>query len=135
MFLDLQLDRARPRASAGSRRGVNVVQQTAVARSFGSVARRPLLFAPFESQLQVVVLEGALGPELAEDFAGDPDRGPALHVADDGKHLERIAARPDRLCIFTLRVPLQSRHLRTWLRLSHPRGPAVEIPAVPEWSP
>src|SRR6185295_453191 len=96
------------------------------------VARRPFLVAPFELQLQVIVLESAAGTELAEDFTRDSDRGPAIDVAGDGKHLERIAARPDRLGVFPIRVPLQPRHLRTGFRRSHPCCPAVEIRAVPE---
>src|SRR5207248_11780989 len=55
VLLDLQLDRARPRPSFGSRLCVNVVQQSTVARRRRPVARRPLLLSPFELQLQVVV--------------------------------------------------------------------------------
>src|SRR5438094_8080424 len=135
MLLDLQLNRACPRASALAGRRMNVVQQTAVSRRFGFLTRRPFLVAPFELQLQVVVLEGAFGTELAEDFARDPDRGPAIDVADDGEHLERVAAGSDRLRIFPVRVALQSRDIRTWRRLLHPCRPTVEIGPVPERSP
>ena len=75
MFLNLQLNRACPGAAVGARGGVDMVKQSAVATSLGFVARRPLLLPPFELQLQVVVLECALGAELAERLAGDPDRG------------------------------------------------------------
>ena len=111
MFLDLQLDRPCPRPSVDARLGVNVVEQTAVAGRFGSFARRPLPFAPFELQRQVVVLEGALRPKLAEYLARDADRRPAIDIADDGEHSERIAARSDWLDVFPVRVPFQTRHL------------------------
>src|SRR5438445_8946860 len=135
MFLDLQLDRARPGASALARRGVHVVQQTTVTRRFRFFARRPLLAAPFELQLQMVVLEGALAPQLAEHLSGDPDRGPAIDVADDGKDLERVATGSDRLRVFPVRVALQPRDVRTWCRLLHPSCPAVEIGPIPERRP
>src|SRR2546427_965931 len=135
MFLDLQLDRTCPGASAVTRRGVHVIQQTAVTRSFGFFARRPFLVTPLELQFQVVVLEGAFGPELAEDLAGDPDRGPAVDVADDGKDLDWVATRSDRLRVFPVRVALQPRDVGTWCGLLHPRRPAVEIGAVPQGSP
>src|SRR5438046_1104791 len=106
MLLDLQLNRACPGASAVAGRRMNVVQQTAVTRRFGFLTRRPFLLAPFELQLQVVVLEGARGPELAEDLAGNPHRGPAIDVADDGEDLERVAAGSDRFGVFPVRVAL-----------------------------
>ena len=68
MLLDLELDRARPGASFGSGRGVDVVQQTAIARGLRLVARGPFARTPLELQLQVVVLEDARRAELPEDF-------------------------------------------------------------------
>src|SRR5438046_9697219 len=81
------------------------------------------------------LLQGGLVTHFAEARAVDPDRGPAINVADDGKYLEWIAARSDRLHVFPIGIPLQARHLRTWRRLLHPRCPPVEILAVPDRSP
>src|SRR5947207_2735264 len=114
MFLNLQLNRACPGTSASARLAVNVVKQPAVARRFRLFARRPLLFTPLELQLQVVVVEGAFGTQLSEHFAGDPDRRPAIDVADDGEYFERITTGSDRLGVFPIRIAPESRNLRTW---------------------
>src|SRR5262245_14796347 len=135
MFLDLQLNRAGPSPSALARRGVHVIEQAAVARRPGAVARRPFLVAPLELQLQVIVRERSFRSELAEHFARNLDRGAPIDIADHGEDLERVATGPDRFGVVRTRVLRQPSHVRTWLWPPHPRSPTVEILAVPERSP
>ena len=112
VLLDLQLDRARPDASAGSGRRVNVVQEAAVAPCVRTVARRPFPLAPLERQPEVVVLEGGPGTQFAEHLTRDADRGPAVDVVHNAEYLERIAFRTDRLGVGAVRVAFQPRHVR-----------------------
>jgi hypothetical protein len=90
-FLDLQLDRSRPGPAFRARFRMDVIEQAAVARDLGPLARRPLLLAPLELHPEVVVLERFLRAQLAEDFTGDADRGAAVHVRGDGEDPERVA--------------------------------------------
>src|SRR5262245_9458157 len=91
VLLDLELDRAGPGAAFGTRLTVHVIQQSAVARGFRLVARRPLPGAPFELQTEMIVAETIPGAQLAEDLTRDSDRWPAIHVADNREHVQRIA--------------------------------------------
>src|SRR5262245_47691017 len=100
MFLDLELDRPRPRPPLGAWRRVHVVQEAALTRSRRGVAWGPFLLAAFEVQLQVVILVGARAAQLPEAFARNTNRGGAIDVRHDRKDSERVPARPNGLHVF-----------------------------------
>src|SRR5262249_16392692 len=98
-------------------------------------ARRPLLLAPFELKLQVVILEGLFRAKLTKRFARNPDRGPSVDILGNGEDMEGIAPRADWLQVFAAVVPFRPGDVRCRRRRLHPRRPPIEVLAVPERLP
>ena len=110
MFLNLELDRSRPRLVIKARFAVAEVEQPGITR--GMQLRTPLFLAPFDLETEMEICECLGRRDHAEALARDMDGRTPVDIFDH-KDLQRVAIFADWFEIVTLGVAPGTSHVRS----------------------